>query len=230
MNKTAVIFTLLIAQLFSKDYTISTGDTSSIDVKMNKIIMSEAYKAVGITPQYKQIPFARSINMTQDGSYDAELFRNPIIEKSHPNLIRVNVPLRSIPIYVAATDSSNLINSWDEIGDRRVIILRGVKYVKKKTEGMRVTEVNTWKHGLFILENHRADIALLTMPLQVSDSSKLIVMKEPLDIIETYHYLNEENRHLKERLENQLIHMRENGRVRFIQDSVIQSHRKQFSR
>lgn len=221
-----LILILLTLQLGARDLIIATIDSNDTEVIINTAIIREAYRSLDRNIFLKYYPPERALLHSNQGEADAELFRLPIIEHTYTNLIRVPVPLGTILFYVMTADSTLNVSSWDEIKKRRVVILRGVKHLQMRTEGMKRTQVPNEAQAFFLLQNQRADIYIGANPkvsLLKANASEIYIHPTPIETLHLYHYLHKKNSSLVKPLEKTLIKMQQTGRIQHIRDSVLDS-------
>lgn len=222
------LFILLLLNVFitAREVIFTTIDSTDTEVVVNTIILREAYRSLGMDLQLKYYPPERSLLHSNQGDVDGELFRLPVIENKYTNLKRVDVPLGTIDFYVVVADTALTIQDWSDIGNKRVIILRGIKHLQLRTEGMKVTQVSSERKAFYLLQNGRADMYIGVNPrvsLKRAKVEDLYIKYPPIETLTKYHYLHKKNTHLIKPIKAVLEEMLHSGRLQEIRDSVLQS-------
>lgn len=227
--KELLIIILLFSVASARELVFATIDSTDVEVKINTAIMREAYRNLEIEISLKHYPPERALLLSDQGEFDGELFRLPVIEERYKNLVRVNVPLGYIHFCVVSADSSMKITSWNDIGEKRVAILRGIKHLQMRTEGMKRTQVDDEANAYKLLQNGRADIYIgvnQDIRLKEYSADNLFIIKPPIETLSQYHYLHRSNSDLKKPVEDVLNTMQKSGRFDAIRLMIIDSLKK----
>ncbi|WP_422379641.1 substrate-binding periplasmic protein [Marinicellulosiphila megalodicopiae] len=212
---------VLIGNLIIVNYAIAeikvSAVTATASTEICKVVMTQAYEAIGEQVKFIDLPGVTSIQYADEGKTDAELFRISGVDKKYKNLIQVPIAINYINATVLSTNDAIEIGSWKDLAPYRIGIRRGVLFSTNNTEGMNTFEADTSEQLLKMLEAGRLDVvvltesnALLNLKTYPYKNVKIIasVQKIPL-----FHYIHVSKSHLLSSLSEQLYIMKESGEI-----------------
>jgi polar amino acid transport system substrate-binding protein len=210
----ALITTFLQAQ---KTYTFS-GIHDNTMHKSNAAVLSVAYANIGIDTKFIFQPGERSLRDSNRGIIDGEAGRIKKITKHYPNLVQVPVQLNQVEGAVFCKNKNLKIKDWESLRPYSIVIVRGAKFIEKKTEGMNRTIVENFETAFKFLDKNRADI--LVAPYQVGNAilhqlqiNAIYHIKPKLNHLKVYHFLHKKNRDILPKITAELEKMQRNGDI-----------------
>lgn len=101
-----VISTALVAQEPQPGTTLQFRQAlTSPAAQYSQVLLNEAYARLGITAQFIDVPFGRSLLESNKGALDGEIARVLRVTQHYPNLIAVPYVLFDTDVYVYINDS-----------------------------------------------------------------------------------------------------------------------------
>ncbi len=182
-----------------------------------KEVFDLLYSEIGYEVRYVELPFVREIDMASKSQIGGVLARDIIIEESSPELTRVEVPLFAYEVIMLA--NTKICGRCTEELIDIVGYLRGGKIYQAHIENFpdRVNKVaiGGMDNLAKMLEMGRVDAIItsdILLPVSLLDNPDIVivVLEKRFD----YHYLSPQNKHLKEPLEQALLKMHKNGKIR----------------
>jgi ABC-type amino acid transport substrate-binding protein len=124
-------------------------------------VMREASRRTNIPMQFTNVPLQRGLPMADSGELDADIMRPRYIDGQFPNLIRLRVPV--IVIDYAAYGRLPAVKTMAREELRRMTfgIPKGMVAAQKLTEGLKVSEGQSFAALFEMLGASRFDIAVL---------------------------------------------------------------------
>lgn len=191
--------------------------TNSPNAQVIKEIMQQAYQRIGYEFVFRPVPLARSLEMSNSGESDAELFRIADVDSEYPNLRKVPTPILNLQgLAYTTTRFTPEIRHWQELRGYNVGVLRGQKLAEKVAAGMTFTVAKSYQHLFDILALGRVDVVLAT---RLSAKSLLadkrigdvVLLDEIVMDVPVYHYVNVEHQNLISKLSAALDEMHQQG-------------------
>ncbi|WP_420411483.1 hypothetical protein [Roseibium sp.] len=173
-------------------------------------LLQRAYSVLGISFSVVYLTPHRSIQEVENGAADGELLRIKQIGDHFTEIIRVNVPVISLPIYAYASDEEMTSLTLGEMKDVRVGYVAGAKFAEEMTADLpNVTTVETPEVLFNMLQRQRLDIAIAAENpgdrlLKTAAHGPVYKGDNHLRLIDFYHYLNRRHAALVPRLERAL--------------------------
>lgn len=99
-------------------------------------ILHRAYTRLGIDVEMVGMPWKRALLASNNGIFDGEVARIPVIEDLYPNLVRVPVPLYALDIYAYTLAPSPDLTQWSDLEGKRLGMELGAVIFEVKTRGM----------------------------------------------------------------------------------------------
>jgi hypothetical protein len=187
-----------------------------------KSIYTEAFRRLGYTMQYRQLPAARATYAAEHGVTDGELGRSQHYAPAHPALVRVEEPHLTeqfVAYMLIAPDTpldwDTLIRSGLTIGYRN-----GMQFLKEKLAGVplqRLSAVNSTEAGFRMLTKGRIDVFIETSKMYhqyVDEGPFCSIPIYPAGILDTHSahaYLAAKHAQLAPRLAEVLRAMKREG-------------------
>ncbi len=164
-------------------------------------VLKAAYEKIGINAKGLKLPAARALASSDAGLTDGEVHRIQSIEKQHPQLIRIKVPINKVEGMALSCGKAIDTSSVEAIRNYRIGIKIGTRYAEKMTEGMPSVTALTHEDKLVkLLLGNRLDIIIGDRPwaetlIEYPDQNCLRINEPPLVVTPLYHYLH--RRHAK---------------------------------
>jgi polar amino acid transport system substrate-binding protein len=175
----------------------------------HKQLLKQAYQKLNIPISFIYLPGERSLTLSNSGKLDGEVARLAGIEKTYPNLIRVNVPLQTVILYAYTKNPAITVSDSQSLKPYRIAYLRGVKSIEKQFSGFNLEAITTIQQAFTMLAHNRVDIVITgdaagatgNLPLAQMGIKKLM---PPVYQFSIYHYLNKKHQELIPELETTL--------------------------
>ncbi|MCL9779955.1 transporter substrate-binding domain-containing protein [Vibrio sp. S4M6] len=203
-----VILLSLPGKAYSESMTVAMGNVyrnpeliKQVGVKLEDDLRY-IYSSAGINVDFVYLPSARAVRGTIQGKYDALDLRIGNIE-NEPDLIKLDVPLADIDIFLFST-GSDYYSKLSDIEDKIIVANLGNQYAEKLKKYKRMYRVNTSIQGAMMLAKGRVDVwvASKVMYLSLKDQFPEIKIASPVISHEPlYHYIHKSKSHLLPRLE-----------------------------
>lgn len=195
--------------------------------QISEAVLKSAYEKLEIEFETSWLPAKRALVMSSSGKVDGEISRIGFIEKKHPNLIKIKIPINIVEGMAISRNKSLLINNWDSLRPFKIGVNRGTIFSVNGTMGMNVVSVNSFTSLFQMLEKDRLDVIvspLTTGLVQIfkQDLKDIIINEPPLTRLSLYHYLHKRHFKLAVRLESVLKKMKESGEIAHIRSAYIQ--------
>jgi len=192
---------------------IHTGEESAV--------LRVAYAKLGIELDIKELPPRRSLEDANDGFADGEVGRVAGLEKEFTNLIRIDVPIKSIETMAYFTHGAVTINGLADLTRYRIGILEGMRLSEELTKGMHPISVDSWEKLYTLLEMGRLDVILASREIQeewhdIPQTRNLESVQLQPQGHAIYHYLNKRHLDFAPVIRMVLQDMRQTGEMRKI--------------
>jgi len=182
--------------------------------------VKDAYERAGLPVEFVPMPHKRSLHSANEGIVDGEVGRIAGVEKSFPDLRRVNVELINLTGAAYVLEESGVTRYRQELLDTvRVGAILGVQWSLNELDGRPAEMVSDYTKLLGMLAEKRVDMALgSTLSVEAALKEKRIrntrirrlkplVFCQPL-----YHYVHKKNERLVPLLEKALRELWKEGR------------------
>jgi len=225
-----LLTTTLTTSLTAQETLTFAGLENSVGVEQVVCkILEKAYTQIGIKVKFKLLPSARSLDMANKGIVDGEIGRTVAIEKSCPNLIRVQVPVYQIKLSAFTKRKDISFNGWESLKPYRIGIQTGSKFIEAKTSSIESVWKSTTFEELFkMLEAGRLDLIVGIIHIDglkiIQDLriNKILSLKGIRSIklmeIPAYHYLHNKHKDLIPKITAALQKMEQEGLIRKIKN------------
>ncbi|WP_341659842.1 hypothetical protein [Vibrio sp.] len=161
------------------------------------------YSGAGLEATFTYLPNERAIQSVIEGKYDALDMRVSRLEKNQ-ELIKVNVPLASIDVYLFSIEDK-FYNSLDEVKDETIVSFHGTRYTKILKDYKHLYLVHKAEQAALMLAKGRAKLWLapkVTYLFLKDKFPQIKVVSPEVAHIDLYHFIHVSNTHLLDRLED----------------------------
>ncbi|MBU2898062.1 transporter substrate-binding domain-containing protein [Vibrio hepatarius] len=187
---------IAIGNIFrGQDQTASYGIQIERDLKA-------IYSGAGLKAEFTYLPNERAIQSVINGEYDALDMRFDALDKEK-GLMKVNVPLVTINLYLYSTDGS-FYNSLDELKDKTVVSFHGNRFTDLLKSKKHLYLIHTPNQAALMLSKGRASVLFAPEISYLFLKEQFPQIKVASPIVaqgSLYHYIGASKRHLLERLE-----------------------------
>lgn len=187
-------------------------------------LLKEVYKRAGIEIEVEAMSGVRALEAASSGEKDGEALRIWSVGEKYPSLIRVPTPLSALTTQAFVRKDSNItLSSPDELKKFSIVITRGVAHTKDITAGLEnVHEVPSEDLLMPFVEAGRAELALTSLEngmviLKNAGINDVVPVEKPLKIHPLYHYVNEKNKNLVEKIDAVIKEMTASGELEKLQ-------------
>jgi len=206
-------------------FSVVEGATN---MRVSERVLTEAYQRLGMSFQLEHYPGLRSLRTAENGYVDGELSRQGGLEKTHPNLLRVPVPVNKLEA-VAFTRTVNFpVRGWASLKPYRVGIRRGVNFAERGTAaaGIETHTVDGVDQLLRLLLAGRVDLVVLARingleAIEVLGDTGIHPLDPPVESFPLFHYLHVHHRALLPKITAVLEQMAQEGRIQQIREDFI---------
>ncbi|MBI9090818.1 MAG: transporter substrate-binding domain-containing protein [Desulfobacterium sp.] len=205
--------------------TFSTVENANNAFVSEKVI-TEAYQRIGIEIILKKYPARRALRYSNEGITDGELFRIAGMDKEHPNLLMIPVPVHKIDGMVFTKEKVFSVKGWDSLKPYVIGARRGVRYSEKGLHGMNFHLFNNDKKLFKLLDAGRVDIIVITRVdgmtlMRELKTPHIRPLEPPIKTYPLYHYLHKKNKHLVPEITVALQEMEKEGRLGRIRKQLM---------
>lgn len=178
-------------------------------------VLAEAYRRIGIETRDVQQPNERSLRAVNAGEADGEVMRMGGIEIDYPNLARVPEPVFEIDTMAYTTGQTFAVDGWESLRPYTLCVLRGIRMVEIKTEGMTRTFANSLNQLAEMIEHDRCQVGVFgrvsAAELAALSQGRVRPLEPPINRLPLYHYVHRRHQLLVPQLATALHQMREDG-------------------
>ncbi|MEH6403967.1 MAG: transporter substrate-binding domain-containing protein [Sneathiella sp.] len=212
-------FTFVQADQLPQKLVFSQISDSSLQKKAS-VVISAAYKNIGVEVQFMELPGRRALQFSNSGKTDGEVFRIERVGSKYTNLIKVPTSYMSFRGF-AYSISGRKIDTWSAMEGSRVGIQRGLVWAEKGSKGMHVIRFDTNSGLLKKLLDGGIDMAVagefsFEKEIRKNDLGKRILKGKPLTDQKLFHYLNKKHKKLVPVLDAEILRMLSKGEVQRI--------------
>jgi polar amino acid transport system substrate-binding protein len=214
---TAMSVTCLAAPTFAQaPYRIVYNEATASLVPL----MRAVYAELGMTPVFEQLPSERALVEANAGRFDADLMRVEGVEKSYPQLLCTNEPIRRTELYAYVRRGASFsIKAADDLRLHSLGLTRGSKLAEEflTARGWQATAANSADSLFKMLTVDRFEVALVTSTQLLAHSGLVpdnVERAGPvLSSSHSYHVLHRHNAELAPRIDAVLKAMKADGRL-----------------
>jgi len=211
----------------TQSYIISGGKNNTIQTIASKIL-KKAYTRAKIDAFFTFVQLEKSLKLSNSGKSDGEMARIKKVSNIYPNLLIVPVPLISIQAIAYSEDENIKISSWNDLKKYKFTIIKGIKFIEKKTKNMKKNVVLTFEDAFYDLEKGKTQIVVATKLASLEIIYKnnyrdIKAVSNSLKSLDLYHFVNKKNKKLIPILTPILQKMKKTGEMSYIKDSHLLS-------
>jgi len=206
-------------------FSVVEGATN---MQISQRVLAEAYQQLGMGFEVDAYPGMRSLRNADQGLVDGELSRQGGLETTHPNLLRVPVPINQLEAVAFTRARDFRVRGWQSLKPYRVGIRRGVTFAEEgaKAAGIDVQTVDSVEQLFRLLLANRVDVIVVARmngleALQLLGNTDIHTLAPPVESFAMYHYLHTRHRALVPRLTAILQKMAKAGRIHRIREDFI---------
>jgi len=226
----SVVCTLMTAtplQAAEKLVIASIEDT--VHALISEKVVTDAYQRIGIEAVVRYYPGNRSVDTSNRGDADGELYRVAGMNKDYPNLLMVPVPIGKFDGMVFTKETEFDVNGWESLKPYKVGVRGGIRFSDEGTgsvEGIYLETVSSNEQLFLMCESGRVDIIVIARLNGLKMQQKLKKpgirpLEPPIQRYLLYHYLHKKNSHLIPKISAALQEMEKEGLIKRIRDQII---------
>lgn len=212
-----IVTSLGISPLAAQErFTFQSGP--DIHTQVSEQVVREAYTHLGLTVQFKHLPWKDALTMSNAGQLDGEVHRIAGLTATFPNLVMIPVPVNFIETLVLTKEADVVLAGPESLRPYTIGLIRGIVLHDKLTQGMQRTFATTGEQLFRLLEKGSVDVVLygrLGALEQVHQFqlAGITIVEPPLDRTDLYHYVHTKHAPLVPRLTATLKKMAAEGRI-----------------
>ncbi|MDZ7869500.1 MAG: hypothetical protein U5L02_09950 [Rheinheimera sp.] len=160
--------------------------------------LQQAYSRLGYQMQLVRLPAGRSLQMTNRGLYDGELFRIDGVQHEFAQLRQVPIQLASIELLAfVRTGQKNVLRDWALMKNIRVGFVRGFRLASQLQYAGHPIPVTTLEQAVGMLEQGKIDVLLedqlsvLSVLPAHTEQAGITALPGSLAHAGLYHYLHQ---------------------------------------
>lgn len=205
---------------------LTLAAVTDVETRISEDVLRAAYAKLGIAISTTELPAARALALSNDGTLDGEVNRIEGMEKSYPNLIRVPVAISQVD-GVAFTKGLNFpVSGWESLRPYRLGTRIGLKFAEQGTAGMNVERVASVEQSFAKLAAGRVDVVVETRlsglwQVKAAGLQGITVLEPPLIRRQLFHYLHKKHAHLVPRITAVLEKMQADGQLQALRKQSI---------
>ncbi|HED17082.1 MAG TPA: transporter substrate-binding domain-containing protein [Gammaproteobacteria bacterium] len=227
-----ILFFLLFTQAWSEAILIlntpphpaQTGNNQSGFIAR---IEKEALRRLGYTLENVQFPAERGLQNANAGIVDGDALRIAGLEKTYPNLIRVNEKIMDWDFVAFSKQDIKIDNGWDSLKPYVVSIINGWKILETNIpKESTLTKVKSANQLFTLLDKNRTDLIIYERYrglalIRNRHSDDIHVIDPPLETRAMYMYLHKKHKTLVPELVRVLKEMKQDGTYnRIVRESL----------
>lgn len=182
--------------------------------------LTSAYKKINKNISFLTLPNKRGLRMANTGEIDGEMLRVEGLELTHPNLIKIPVPICALESILIANERVKA-KKFEDLNKYRLGITIGYVDQENLVRKYQLNATKVIKNNILIdmLLRDRVDVIFLTKreAKQIIDNSPKIQLK----ILEgfnrkmfLYHYLHKQHKNLVPLVTQALEELRQDGKIK----------------
>jgi len=241
LGGTALLFVVLCAgatTVFATGENISEDQSGKTPIVITRVIhgpltdaaeliLAEAYRRLGLTVEFRDVPGERALIMTNKGETDAEMFRVDGMRKTYPNLIKIPVPYVTSYNVVFGKKVDFKVDGWESLRPYTIALRIGLKQGEAGTEGMNRYLTDSTKEAFMMLDSGRAQIVFEGRLNGLEYIRRLNLkgikaLEPPLTTNPLYHYLHKKHENLARQLTEVFKKMKNEGSFQRVYDTVVE--------
>jgi len=212
--------------LFAKDTLIFSAIEGSVNSEISRIVMKEAYQRIGIEIEVKEYPGIRSLETSNAGEVDGELFRIANVHKKWTNLVMVPTPINKLEGVVFTKEVNFPVKGWESLKPYKIGVRRGIRFTDIGTQGMQRQIVDDNIALFKLLDMGRVDIIVIAFSngfkiLKQLQFSEVKSLHPPVASFPLHHYLHKKHQNLIPKLDAVLQDMAKEGLIQKIREQFL---------
>lgn len=215
--------------VLAKEITIATFQLDTEQVNIAITVMTEIYQDIGYEMKLMRFPSKRSLVEANLGTTQGELMRIKEIQQNYPNLVRIPYPISRLKAMALTSTGQPEINDMEGLLDKKVGVLRGLKYTDILTRDLDRAILNSIDSLFETLLAGRVDVILFPeldakkyiQKHQLED--KINISTDPIVDIPLYHFVHKDSKTVIELLNKKMSEMKETGALAKLIDTATQS-------
>ncbi|HEY8025037.1 MAG TPA: transporter substrate-binding domain-containing protein [Burkholderiaceae bacterium] len=227
---TAAFQLSLPADAADRVLTISKVERSGVVDDIARAVLTQAYRRLGITLEFKELPATRALVESSSGVTDGEMQRRPGLSTQYPELLQIDVPINWLDFCVFTRTAQFTPNGWESLRPYKIGFHRGILAIEEGTKGMDTDPADSNEQLLLKLQAGRTDIVVMDeadgveLVRKMKDAS-IRKLSPPVAHLKLYHYLNKKNASIARQLEQVLRNMERDGTIAAIHSRLAASAR-----
>ena len=195
--------------------------------ELAKAIVRAAYKKIGISVEFIDLPARRALEWANSGKTDGDLARIDGTEKKFKNLIKISTPVTEFKGVVFTRKIKKNILSWEDLNGLCVGIIGGIQYSDIGTKGLNRILAQDMSHLFKLLSKDHIDVAVAVHDAGRIEiyrnfkASKIKIIGQPLYSAPLFHYVHIKNKDLVPQLEIVIQEMMKNGEIESILEKAL---------
>jgi len=227
MKQIIGILILLPLLLDARIYNFSGAQNHTI-MYIASTILHKAYAKAGIEIKSTFLPLEVSLQRSNSGKDDGEIARIENITLHYPNLRQVPVEVTAVEAVAFSKNSSLNIKKWSDLKNRKVTIIKGVKFIEKSTKSIPREFKATFSEAFEALENGDAEIVIAPKLTGINiihkkNYEQIKAVSPTLERLPLYHFVHKKNLHLIPIITPVLKKMRESGEIGYLHQAYLRS-------
>lgn len=181
--------------------------------------VSQAFKELGITITYVEVPTGRGTREANANRVDGDLIRTEGYSNYVPDFIAVAEPLGTVKMRAYALKSKK-IDTYEALINSTVATVRGAKLVDdiRNIYPFKKVELLSWERCFILVSTGKVDVALSTpqyAALLMKKHNITNVEEKPLELgdVKFYLWLNKKHHLIAEQLTDIFIKMKADGQL-----------------
>ncbi|WED25259.1 transporter substrate-binding domain-containing protein [Vibrio sp. DW001] len=185
------------------------------------LVLHQAYRQVKIDIEIKEIPGKRSLFYANSGETDGEVYRVEGIESKYPNLIRIDVPIRTEKMYLFVKKGNEFsVKNWEDFPENHTLgYIRGTYFIENAVSiyRIKIQPSSSYENLIRQLDANRNSVIIMGIKgerlierLQLKD---IVRLDPPFHTLELYHYLHKRHAHLVSKITYVLQQMKNSGEI-----------------
>lgn len=186
------------------------------DTYAGALVLEEAYRRLGITISFKDLPGAEALRQSNSGEVDGEVGRIDGASKQFTNLVQISIPISYMPGAVFSKDPDLHLVGWHSLRPYRVGRVKGILFSEQGTRGMDVVVAEDYVELIDLLERDEVDVVVAPylnghVAIREHPNGGELELNGVLETYLLYHYLHSKHRDLVPAIEKVLKSMVKDG-------------------
>ena len=205
--------------------TLVTVDNST-DTVVSEVIVTEAYRRLGIEILIKKYPGERALRLANHGEVDGEVQRIAAVKDKYRNLIQVLPPINYLEASVFSRSLNFEPTGWNSLRPYGIGLIRGIKFAENNTEGMNRHLVSDYLPLFKMLDKGRFDIVVTPringlFHITKAGFGNIRELRPPITHFDLFHYLHKNRADLVPQISAVLQTMQASGELEMIRRHVM---------